>query len=140
MALSWVERMKKAKNREAVMNKIMDRLAELAPQIKQLRALEAETAELKNALELFAQLEDYASSSEVSFANDDIQVNFSPVPLKRKVKDVKGLMKALGIKTFLQCITISLEKLDEHMTREEQKKFFTFKRSGTRACRIQKAE
>jgi prefoldin subunit 5 len=138
MALSWLERIKKAKKPALVVDKIMDRMEELAPQLEKLRALEAEVANMKEALEHFAEIEGFKESSEVSFATDNIQFNFSPVPMKRKVKDVNKLMNALGLKVFLKCVNVSLEKIDEYMTKEDQKKYFTFIRSGTRACRIQK--
>lgn len=136
MALSWIERLKKSKKQTVVIDKIMDRMAEIAPQIEKLRALEAEAADMKSALEHYAN-ENYREGSEVSFATDKVQFNFGPVPMTRKVKDVNALMKRLGKSTFLECITVSLSKIDEHLSKEDQKKFFTFKRSGTRACRIQ---
>jgi hypothetical protein len=135
MALSWIERIKKAKKQDAVVDKIMERMAELGPQIEKLRVIEAEVADMKAALEHYANA-NYKANSEVSFATDDVQFNFNPVPITRKVKDVNALMKALGIKTFLKCVSITLSKIDEVMDKETQKKYFEFKRSGTRACRI----
>lgn len=132
---TWLERMTKAKRPETVVNKIVARIDELAPELKRLKAIQDEMADLKAALEHHAS-DEYMDTSEVSFLGQKFEINFSTRQIVRKVKDVKGIMKALGQASFLKCVTVSLEKLDKEMSKDEQKKYVSSRRIGTRACRI----
>lgn len=132
---TWLERITKAKHPDKVVDKIVARIDEIAPEIKRLQSLQAELTDLKSALEHHAT-EEYVATSEVQFIGKIVEVNFSTVQIVRKVKDVKGLMKALGIARFLSCISVSFEKLDKELSKDEQKKYVSSRRIGTRACRI----
>ena len=132
---TWLERITKAKRPESVVNKIVERMDEIAPEIKRLQILQAEMIDMRTALEHHAT-EEYEATSDVSFTGDVVEINFGTVPIVRKVKDVKGLMKALGTTKFFKCISVSFEKLDKQMSKDEQKQFVSSRRIGTRACRI----
>lgn len=132
---TWTERMAAAKRPQNMIDKITTRMEELAPEMKRLRKLQEEFEDMKNALLLHAN-EEYEPTSEVSFTSDAIEVDFSAVPVIRKIKDVKGLMSALGRRVFLTYASFPMDKLDQLMTRDEQKKYVSFRRVGTRSCRI----
>jgi len=132
---TWLERITKAKRPETVVNKIVARIDELAPELKRLKALQDEMADMKAALEHHAT-DEYEETSEVGFFGDKFEITFSPVQIVRKVKNVKGILKALGEARFLECVNVSLERLDKEMPKDEQKKYVSSRRIGTRACRI----
>lgn len=133
--ITWTERLARAKKPDTLIDKMTTRIEELAPQIKKLRELEKEMEDIKNALEIHAN-EEYLDTSEVSFISDHVQVDFGARSIVRKIKDVKGLMKAVGREQFFACVTFPLTKLDELLTREQQKPYVTSRRVGPRACRI----
>lgn len=132
---SWTERITAAKNPEAVVDKIVSRIEELAPEMERFRKIQNEMEDLKAALEQHANSA-YSDRSEVSFTGQSVQVDFTARCVVRKVKDMQGLLKALGRTTFLSCVTFPLAKLDQHLSREEQKPYVSSRRVGARACRI----
>ena len=103
--------------------------------MKKLREIEKEIEDIKNALEIHAN-KVYEDTSEVSFVSDEVQVDFGARAIVRKIKDVKALMKAVGREKFFAFVTFPLNKLDELLTREQQKPYVTSRRVGPRACRI----
>ena len=135
MAKSWVERMEKAKKPETLVGKITARIEELAPEMERLKVLRQEMEDMKAALELHAN-EVYEDSSEVSFINDSVEVDFSPRTLVRRIKDMPGLMKHLGKEVFFKHVTFPLKELDAYVPKAEQKKFVQSRRIGPRSCRI----
>lgn len=132
---SWLERITSAKRPESVVNKIVARIDEIVPEMKRLQVLQAEMADIKAALEHHAT-DEYEETSEVGFFGEKFEITFTPVQIVRKVKSVKGILKALGEARFLQCVNVSFEKLDKEMSKDEQKKYVSSRRIGTRACRI----
>lgn len=135
MAKSWTERLGMAKRPDAVIDKIIERIEEIEPKLEQLRKFEAELEDMKTALEIHAN-ENYEDASEVSFIGEKVRIDFNARSIVRKVKDVKGLMKALGREVFLANVTFPLAKLDQLIPRELQKAFVSSRRVGARACRI----
>lgn len=124
-----------AKRPQQMIDTIVSRIEELAPEMERLRKLQNEMEDLKNALEQHANNE-YQDRSEVSFTGTSVQVDFTARSIVRKIKDMKGLYNTLGRNVFLSCVTFPLSKLDEHMPREDQKQFVSSRRVGSRACRI----
>lgn len=139
MARSWLDRIQKTKRPDALIGKMTDRLAELAPEMERLQALKAEVEDIKAALEHHAN-DVYEEDSEVSFVTDAVEVDFTARCIVRKIKDMPGLMKKLGREVFLQHVTFPLKELDNLMPRAEQKKFVSSKRTGPRVCRIKMME
>jgi predicted component of type VI protein secretion system len=131
--------MQRAKRPEVVVEKAVERMKELLPEIERLSALKEEFEDLKASLEVHAN-DYYEDSSEVAYIGDGLEVDFSPRCLVRKVKDMRGLMQALGKETFLRHVTFPFKELDRLMVRSEQRKFVSFRKTGPRVCRIKSTD
>lgn len=132
---SWFERIQKTKRPDALIEKMVERAEEIYPKLEELKKLQAEIADIKQALEYYAN-EEYVETSEVGFIGETVQFEFSARSLIRKIKSVKDLIRAVGKEVFEAHATFPLEKLDELVSKEDQKKFVISRRIGTRVCRI----
>ncbi len=135
MASEITDRLLAAKNSSKQVEKIVSRLARLAPEVAAAKMILKEYEELKDALAALAN-RDFDAKEIVTFTTMKVQIEYSQRDMVRTVRNNEDLYKHLGHDVFVANAHISMRRLDDLLSDAAKKRLIARKRVGSRTFKI----